>query len=49
MTAIINITPGEVQQLLGQIAGPDGRVRINPEPALFTELGKFGCVRLKAL
>ena len=31
MTAAININPAEVQQLLGQIAGPDGRLRINPE------------------
>jgi len=31
MTEGLNLNPQDLQQLLGQIAGADGRVRINPE------------------
>lgn len=27
----IDIAPADIQRLLGQVAGPDGRIRLNPE------------------
>ena len=31
MTATLDLTQADIQHMLGQVAAPDGRIRINPE------------------